>query len=314
MPKQPTTDQTESYSAKDLMKKRGKTYYWATKLFPRKLREAVYTLYAFYRIPDDIVDTEDISLPEVQQKLHNWIDEWKKTIKSESKNSHPVLLATKKLHKKYQIDYSYSVDFLNAMASDLTKNRYQTYNELCEYMYGSAAVVGIMLSHIIGVKSPDLFKTSLSYATKLGYAMQLTNFLRDIGEDIKDRNRIYLPINELAKFNLTADEIIQNNMPEQQWQAFMTWQVDRAENLYQTAIIGIRNLKKVGQFPVLLAANLYGYQLQKIRNNNYKIIGDSNFYRPTFWEKVKITFKTYYIYKTKWQRKKQSSSELELVA
>lgn len=286
-----------------IMQERGPTYYWATKLFPQQIRHAVYILYAFYRVPDDIVDMleEGSSKAEVAAKLSEWIQAWQTAIQQPVANNidNPILRATKLLHKIYHIDYQHSKDFLAAMEQDLTKKRYKNYAELEKYMYGSAAVVGIMLTYVVGSQQPNKFSQALKYAEQLGYAMQLTNFLRDVQEDYQERDRIYIPETELKKFNVN-ETAIKHNKSDHNWQELMRWQIKRCRNLFYTAEQGIKLLNKSGQLPILIASRLYAHHLNKIRQQNYNVFKNPESLKLTTWEKLQITLRTTVIYIFQW--------------
>jgi phytoene synthase len=167
--------------------------------------------------------------------------------------------------KRFDIPYAYSEAFLDAMIQDTWKKRYATYEELEQYMYGSAAVVGLMMSHVIGFKDD-----ALEYAKKLGYAMQLTNFLRDIREDLEQRDRLYLPQDELARYGITEQDLRAHQMSAAM-EAFMKFQIARADRLYDEANLGIQLLDRRGRYAVRSASDLYRAILRKIEQQNYNV-------------------------------------------
>lgn len=261
----------------EIMRKAGKTYYFAVQVFPKKIQLATYALYAFYRVPDDIVDlNEDLPIEDRTNLLLEWVEKWRKCIENEGKSDEAVLREAYKVHLEYKIDFKYAEAFFKAMIQDLSKTRYANYDELEEYMYGSAAVVGIMMTHLIGVRKswddgsglPSAL--TLDYASKLGYAMQLTNFMRDICEDIDDRNRIYLPEDEYLKFVIEELDFAKHKYPEQ-WNSFMELQLHRAERFYREAEQGVKHLNWYGQLAVKLAARLYEAYHKEIRKSGYKV-------------------------------------------
>ena len=276
---------------KEIMRKAGKTYYFATKIFPKEIREATYALYAFYRVPDDMVDLhEDLNLEAKTALLHEWRKKWQDCITNKGESDEAVLRAAYEVHKKYKIEFIYSQDFLDAMEQDLSKDRYQTYEELEHYMYGSAAVVGIMMTHVIGQKGEEVpSELVLDYASKLGYAMQLTNFLRDIAEDIDDRNRIYMPINEYTAFEISDIDFAKHKYPDK-WKDFMELQLHRAERLYREADQGIKHLNWYGRLAVRLASRLYEAYHTEIRKSDYKVYHSK--YKINGYKKLFILFKT----------------------
>lgn len=255
--------------ARKLHKKHGKSYYFATRFFPVDIRLATYALYGFLRVPDEIVDNSPINsaedLCEVKKKLDEWQASWDRAY-SAGDSEDPVLRVSSYVFHTYSIPFEYSVSFLEAMQTDLVKSRYANYDELEGYMYGSAAVVGLMMTHIIGFQD----QSALPYAQQLGYAMQLTNFLRDIDEDYSQRDRIYMPQDELAQFGLTSTDIATRNFTPQ-FKDFVKFQSERADRLYKEASVGIDLLKPTGQRPVRVASGLYRAILNKIEAQDFNV-------------------------------------------
>lgn len=266
--------------AKDIHARYGTSYFFATRLFPKEIRSAVHTLYAFFRIPDEIVDScKGDSIQITQKHLETWRQKWSQAYQH-FEETEPVLYAASFVFHQYHIPFEYSDTFFQAMAQDVVKTRYQNYAELEQYMYGSAAVVGLMLSCVIGYQ-----EGALAYAEKLGYAMQLTNFLRDIQEDVVDRARIYMPQDELAQFQLQDSDIIEQRFSEQ-FRQFMSFQIHRARRLYQEAEPGIDMLNKRGQNAVRVASRLYAAILDKLeQQQSNPFLGRA---RTSKWEKVVI--------------------------
>lgn len=261
--------------------KHGKSYYFATRFLPADVRLATYALYAFFRLPDEIVDNPTTQDP--KKELERFRDRWRvryELLKQGTGNgsrigmdeTEMVLWATADTFHRYHIPFEYSESFMEAMIQDTWKASYATYEELRSYMYGSAAVVGLMMCHVIGFE-----KEALPYAEKLGYAMQLTNFLRDIEEDKRLRGRTYLPQDELARFG--SDKI-----------GFMKFQIDRADRLYDEANHGIRFLHPRGRFAVRAASDLYREILRKIEARGYDV---SVRVRTSLLEKILITMKSH---------------------
>ncbi len=256
-------------AARLLHKKHGKSYYFATKLFPRDTRLATYALYAFFRVPDEIVDNSPIhnnqDLKEVKSQLNDWRDKWREAYDTQTSDD-SILRVTTYVFHRYKIPYQYSEDFLAAMTLDLEKSEYATYAELESYMYGSAAVVGLMMSHVIGFSD----ERALDHAKQLGYAMQLTNFLRDIDEDFIQRGRVYMPRDELAAHGLSMEDIAARRFSPD-FKRFMQWQSERARSLYRQSDQGIPMLNPHGRFPVRVAGALYGAILDKIEQQDWNI-------------------------------------------
>lgn len=267
--------------AKVINYRHGTSYFWATLLFPKEIRSAVHILYAFFRIPDEIVDQRQAN-PE--GSLHSWFEKWQQAYETKV-STEPILYATSKIFDQYKIPYEYSVSFFAAMRQDLVQKRYADYEALEQYMYGSAAVVGLILSHVIGFSEAS----ALVDAQKLGYAMQLTNFLRDIDEDYQHRNRVYFPQTELKQFGLTDQDIAEKRF-NKDFQRFVLFQVKRARELYAKAEIGIDKLNPRGRKAVRVASRLYAAILIKI------VEQDGNVFlkraRTTMVEKILILIKT----------------------
>jgi phytoene synthase len=207
-----------------------------------------------------------------------WREAWKEAYAT-GVSDDPVLFATAWVFRRFSIPFEYSEAFLQAMEQDLEKTRYATYEELRAYMYGSAAVVGLMMTHVIGFSGPE----ALSRAEALGYAMQLTNFLRDIREDDEERGRIYLPQDELATFGL-GDDDIHGRCIDARFQAFMQFQVARADRLYEEANHGIPFLARRGRLGVRAGSDLYRMILRKIEQQHYDIYSQRA--RTSLFEKI----------------------------
>lgn len=195
-------------NARQIEKRHGTSYYLATLFLPKATREAVFVLYAFVRIPDEIVDNPTPG-SNPTNLLQAWKSDWISTYAT-GKSTNNIMLATREVFLTYNIPLSLSLEFIDAMILDLTKSRYSDYTDLQNYMRGSANVVGVMLTHIFGFHDSKAFQ----YAEKLGEAMQMTNFLRDIKEDYRERQRIYLPQAELEAFKVT-EAMITNYTPTQ---------------------------------------------------------------------------------------------------
>lgn len=261
---------------RDIHKRYGTSYYFATRLFPRDLRFATHALYAFFRIPDEIVDTKDAS--DKSARLLAWREAWKEAYTTGASHD-SVLFATAWVFRRFSIPFECSEAFLRAMEQDLEKRRYATYEELRTYMYGSAAAVGLMMTYVIGFSDPR----ALARAEALGYAMQLTNFLRDIREDDEERGRIYLPQDELVLFGL-SDSDIRDRCVDARFQAFMRFQVARADQLYEEANQGISLLSRRGRLGVRAGSDLYRMILRKIEQQQYDVYSQRA--RTSLFEKI----------------------------
>jgi 15-cis-phytoene synthase len=271
-------------AARRLHKKHGTSYYFATRLFPKEMRQATFALYAFFRVPDEMVDNST-SPTEAREQLGAWCEQWERAYAT-GEADHPVLRVAAHTFHQYHIPHCYGQAFLDAMRRDLTDTRYNTYADLESYMYGSAAVVGLMMAHVIGFSD----ESALPYAEKLGYAMQLTNFLRDIDEDFQDRGRIYLPLDEMAQFGVTPEQIAERRFDEA-FRALMTFQTERADTLFEEANQGIHLLTPSGQRAVRVASALYRAILTKLaQQDNNPFVGRA---RTSRWEKIALAYRVW---------------------
>lgn len=244
----------------------GTTYYFATQFFPRHTRSAVHALYAWVRYPDEWVDNPgDLTLEQQREKLRHWRDATVDAIKT-GRADHPVLLAWADSARRFSVPPELMRDFLVAMEQDISVARYETYTELRRYTWGSASVVGLMMCHLCGSMAPE----ARAHADSLGTAMQLTNFLRDVGEDWRDRGRIYLPLEDLAEYGVTVEEIA-NGVVTDRWRKLMRFEICRARRLYCHADAGMHYLPKTALLPVRLARLLYARILDKIEENDYDV-------------------------------------------
>lgn len=226
------------------------------------MQRATFAVYAFVRLPDEIVDNSPQSTPEeiaaVKVKIEAWKSDWHEAYEKES-SPHPILHIAAKTWHEYEIPYEYSTAFIDAMIQDTHVSRYETYDDLQQYMYGSAAVVGLMMSHVIGFSD----STALKHARQLGYAMQLANFLRDVEEDYFQRGRVYLPQSELREYSVSDQDIAEKNFAPA-FKQLMQFQIGRAHQLYREANAGIPYLNSEGRFAVMAASTLYRAILTKL--------------------------------------------------
>jgi len=241
----------------------GKSYFFATRFFDADRRNATHALYAFFRVPDDIVDLGPAS--DAAARLDAWERRWMTALENGASDD-PVLHATAHVFRTYRIPPQLAADFLAAMRTDLTKTRYADYAELRAYMYGSACVVGLMMSHVIGFSGPE----ALPHARALGEAMQLTNFIRDVGEDARERGRIYLPQDEMARFGVTDADILSGTVSPNVI-ALLRMQIERSRALYKEAEPGIAMLHPRGRYAVRLASRLYEAIMDEIERNGYDV-------------------------------------------
>jgi 15-cis-phytoene synthase len=243
----------------------GTTYYFATRKFRRPVREKVHALYGFVRVPDEWVDNPSSQDPSVQ--LQSFRRELVAGFEG-ARPSEPVLRAFVDVATGCKMPISEPTCFLDAMEQDLFKFRYNTYSELEHYMRGSAAAVGVMMCHILGVGSNV---KAIDGAVALGEAMQLTNFLRDVGEDAV-RGRIYLPLEDMSSYHVSESDVLQGVISSH-FIELMRFEIDRARKLYRIAEASLPELPSDARKPVLLALRLYERILGRIEERNYDVFG-----------------------------------------
>lgn len=233
-----------------------KSFYLATSFLPYEKRRAIRALYAFCRWSDDIVDEPDHASG---YSLEGWATSARSV---DGPDDNAVLLAWADTRRRYNLSTTVIDDLLAGIRMDLTIDRYTTFDDLWLYCYRVASTVGLLSMQIIGYK-----EGADPYAIKLGVALQLTNILRDVGEDAR-RGRIYLPLDDLARFGLTEPDILASCCDER-YHALMQFQIDRAERLYEEAWPGIAMLHPDGRLAVAIAATVYRGILPAIKRNGY---------------------------------------------
>lgn len=238
-----------------------RTFYMASSLLPLNKRRAARALYAFCRVTDDIVDEyEDRDAAKIA------LEKWRQRITlANPPADDPVALAWADTRTRYNIPSGYAEQLIDGVARDLTRVRYETFDDLAEYSYGVASTVGLMAMHIIGFTGEE----ALPYAVRLGVALQVTNILRDVAEDWQ-MSRLYLPLDELDAFGLCEDDIADGSH-NGRWREFMRFQIDRNRKLYAGSWDGIAMLDSDGRFAIGAAAELYQGILQDIENHDYDV-------------------------------------------
>jgi phytoene synthase len=166
---------------------------------------------------------------------------------------------------RYHIPRHYALQLIDGVARDLCQSRYQTFDELATYCYGVASTVGLMSMYIVGFKSHE----AVPYAIKLGVALQMTNILRDVGEDYRN-GRIYLPREELAFYGISEANIADGRVTEK-WRQFMKFQIDRTRQLYKESWTGVKMLESEGQLAIGAASALYEGILKDIEDHDYNV-------------------------------------------
>jgi phytoene synthase len=253
----------ESYArCRELNKRYGTTYYWSTKVLPRVKQHHVWALYAFCRYADDIVD--DLGPVSVERRADALADFGNRFFLDLAAGSSddPVLKAVVHTVKAFDIDPDCFRRFLRSMTMDLTVATYETWDDLLVYMDGSAAVIGEMMLPILEPLRPE----ATAHARDLGNAFQLTNFLRDIAEDL-DRNRQYVPQEDLRRFGV--DLTARRCTPE--FVELMRFEIARCRELYVSADLGLAMLPTESAKCIGAARVLYGRILDKIEEQHYDV-------------------------------------------
>ena len=244
----------------------GKTYYLATLLLPKDRRPYVHALYGFARYADEIVDdlASTLTPPEKAALLQKWSAALLADLQVGESSDH-IGRALVDTASKFKIPHQHFVAFLHSMEMDLTITEYPNYEALLEYVYGSAAVIGLQMVPILGYSDERAFAA----AEKLGIAFQLANFIRDVGEDL-DRGRIYLPLDELAKFGVDRAMLEQRTLTPEIIAA-LKFQIALVRQLQAESAAGIDYLDKVSRPCIRAASELYCGIVDEVEAIGYDI-------------------------------------------
>jgi phytoene synthase len=241
----------------------GSSFYYAFLFLPPPRRAAITAFYAFCREVDDVVD--EVSDPGVARtKLAWWQAEVAKSFAGQP--SHPVMLALMPTVPAFDLQQEHLQDVIRGCQMDLEQNRYLDFPNLERYCHLVAGVVGEVAARIFGQTQPQ----TTGYAHKLGLAFQLTNIIRDVGEDAL-RGRIYLPVNELQQFDVKAHEILQRKHSDR-FVALMRFQAQRAHALYDEALALLPDTDRRAQKPGLMMASIYRTLLREIEADDFQVL------------------------------------------
>jgi len=273
----PSRDQVAA--GKAIQRGTGPTFYLATRFLPERVRHGTYVLYGFFRIADEVVDSGDPS-PATQRKrlselrthvLEGHPPENGHSTPSSDGSTGELLDAVSELSHEEDIPTAELELFLDAMEQDIDTARYETMAALDQYMRGSAAAVATMMTAIMTQEEPE---TAIPHAQSLGEAFQLSNFLRDVREDVVERDRIYLPREILNRHGVTVGDIEALEMSAS-FRAAMRELLRRTERRYRHGVAGIRHLPEDCQFPVLLSAVLYADHHRLIRARELDVLSET---------------------------------------
>jgi len=235
-------------------------------LLPKNKRPYVHALYGFARYADEIVDdlASTLSPKEKAEALRSWSSGVLADLKAGTSSDHIGRALVDTAHK-FDIPHQHFVDFLHSMEMDLTVTEYQSYEDLLEYVYGSAAVIGLEMVPVLGYSDAKAFEA----AKKLGIAFQLANFIRDVGEDL-DRGRIYLPIQELAECGVTR-EMLEARVLTPEIVKALKFQIARVRQLQKEATPGIAMLSPTSRPCIEAASELYCGIVDEVEKIGYDI-------------------------------------------
>ncbi|OQR63120.1 phytoene synthase [Streptomyces maremycinicus] len=264
----------EAYSrCRQLNARHGKTYFLAARLLPVDRRPAVHALYGFARWADDIVDSLDTRVT-VENRLAD-LDRLQAGLERglrDGGSTEPVVLALADTARRYDIDHRHFSDFMVSMRSDLDVTDYPTYDDLRKYMHGSAAVIGLQMLPVLGTVTPR--EVAAPHAAALGVAFQLTNFLRDVGEDL-DRGRVYLPGDLLAAHGVDRELLLwsrRTGRRDGRITEALRAAADLTRGVYRTAAPGIAMLDPVARPCIRTAFVLYGGILDAVAADGYAAV------------------------------------------
>mgnify|MGYP001809687779 CR=1 FL=1 len=291
-----TLDNAYRY-CRDISRHHAKTFYLATLFLPKRQQNPIFAIYALLRTVDDLVDLAEDKLTNGQitrQEINGLLENWKTRLKSCYRGEvadDPIMMAWHDTLKTYPIAIELPLDLMDGVAMDIEFRKFETFDELYVYCYKVASVVGLMTSEIFGYSD----RQALQHAIELGIAMQLTNILRDIGEDI-DRGRIYLPMEDLKRFNYSEEEFMKKTM-NRNFLELMKFQIERARSYYRSAEKGIPMLEKESRFAVMVSSENYCNILKAIEENGYDVFSRRayrSFYQkiltiPGIWYKTRVS-------------------------
>ncbi len=260
----------------------GSSFYYSFLFLPKERRRAITALYAFCREVDDVVD--EIADPQVAATKLSW---WRREVAAayQGAPTHPVMQALAPFAKPYSISEQRLNEIMDGMEMDLLQTRYLDFIALEKYCYHVASVVGLMACEIFGRTE----EKTLEYAHQLGLAFQLTNIIRDVGDDAR-RGRVYLPVNELQQFNVPVADVL-NAKYSDNFTRLMAFQAERAQAHYERAFAALPGVDRKTQRPGLIMAAIYRALLDEITRDNYQVLHQRTSLTPI--RKLWLAWKTY---------------------
>jgi phytoene synthase len=248
--------------AAGVIREHSRTFHFATAFLPAKKRLAVRSLYGFCRATDDLVDRGNATVAEIER--------WRAQVALPAqRQTEPVLISWAATREEFEVDRRYERELIDGVRMDAAPRRYRTWAELERYCYLVASTVGLLSIPIIGLAPGAKPETAAAFAVQLGVALQLTNILRDVGEDAA-RDRIYLPGEDLAAFGVSEGDI-RRGVCDGRFAALMRFEIRRARDLYRAALPGIALLERSVRLAVGAAALLYRAILDEIEALRYDV-------------------------------------------
>lgn len=254
-------------TAQQIAKKSKSSFYYAFNLLPAEKRDAMNTVYAFCRKTDDIIDEGTDPAHIKYEKLRKWRIEFEKAFSGHS--NYPLLNKLGKTISNFNIPLDPFFELIKGMEMDLQRNRYKSFEDLQLYCYRVASTVGLMCIEIFGYKNPS----TKDFAINLGIALQLTNILRDISKDA-ETGRIYLPIEDITKFNYSEKEIL-NKVYNDNFRDMMVYEVGRAKHYFETATANLDLDDKKTMFAARAMQHIYYKMLDKIVDAEYDVYNNN---------------------------------------
>jgi phytoene synthase len=277
-PSAPTADLTDAYRVcAEIIRRHSKSFYFSARLLPASKRQGIIALYAFCRTSDDLVDAADAATGDKASARENArlsLDNWTALVATApstpqssvlSPQHSTVARAWADTRDRHAIPRDLADELLAGVRMDLTINRYETWNDLWLYCYRVASTVGLMSMYVMGAETLE----AVPYAVQLGVALQLTNILRDVGEDAR-AGRIYLPLEDMERFGHTEDMLMSGTI-NRSFVALMDFQIARANALYRSALPGVALLPPDSRLAVTAASTLYQGILGKIVAARYDV-------------------------------------------
>jgi 15-cis-phytoene synthase len=250
--------------AATITRKSKSSFYYSFNLLPKEQRSAIYTVYAFCKETDDIVDTSG-QTTEKEKRLLKWHHELERSLTGES--SYQLLNKLSATAHRFKIPIDHFTELIKGVEMDLTTNRYRTFDELYVYCYRVASTVGLMCAEIFSYSHGNTRK----YAENLGIALQLTNIIRDVKSDLY-RDRIYIPLEDLERFSYTEEDL-RNQVYDDRFVSLMRYQAERARHYYAEANRYLALEDRKHFFAARIMEKIYFNVLRKIERKNYNVFG-----------------------------------------